>query len=271
MDAPEIGGFTQVDQAVEPGAFVNFLRTVSASSVIQRYKRQTLAILDPRLGDHVLDVGCGLGDDARELARLVGPLGHIIGVDASAEMIDEARRRAQDVDVRVEFRCGDAHQLEFPNDTFDRCRADRTLHHIDDPRLALSELVRVARPGGRVVVSEPDFGTIAIDAMGRELTQAILRVRCNSLRSPWIGRQLPRMFAELGLRDVAVQPEVLVFTEYGLANQMMGLEAAVETARGAGLVSGEAGAVWLGNLRDANQRKHFFATATIYVVSGQKS
>ena len=69
--------------------------------------------------------------------------------------MDEARRRSQH--TWIEFVVGDAHALEFQPATFDAARAARTLQHLKDARRALAELARVVRPGGRVVLPEPDW------------------------------------------------------------------------------------------------------------------
>src|SRR5713101_3165677 len=89
-------GFTTVDETDDPNAFVRFLTTMNATDVHRDYKQRTFALLDPQDGDFVLDVGCGQGDDAQARARLVGLSGRVVGVDASAAMIDAARQR-QDV------------------------------------------------------------------------------------------------------------------------------------------------------------------------------
>lgn len=268
-DVPEIRGFTGVDQTENPAAFVQFLDTVSAAEIVKRYKQRTFALLDAREGDVVLDLGCGLGDDAHALARRVGPSGRVIGIDASQAMIAAARLR-QSEPLPVEFRLGDAYHLEFVDGCFDRCRADRVFHHLADPDRALQELVRVARAGARVVVSEPDFGTMVVDAPDQLLTRRILTMRCDTISSPWFARRLPRLFRGLGLTDITVVPEVLVFTEYALANRMIGLATAVDAARGAGLVSEDEGTAWLQGLVEADRRGDFFATGTMFLVGARR-
>src|SRR5947209_7552047 len=92
----------------------------------------------------------------RQIAALVAPQGKVIGVDYSAEMIDEARARIADTQLPVEFVRGDAVALDFADASFDRCRCDRVLIHVTDPGTAVREMARVTRPGGLVVVSDID-------------------------------------------------------------------------------------------------------------------
>jgi ubiquinone/menaquinone biosynthesis C-methylase UbiE len=266
---PELGGFTAVDHTNDPGAFVKFLATVSTDAEVQRYKQRTFAILDPRDGNEIIDIGCGLGDDACELARHVGPTGRVIGVDSSAAMIAAARER-QDASLPVEFFVGNAYALEFADSSFDRCRAERVFHHLTDPERGLAELVRVARTGGRVFVSEPDYGTFFVDAPDQALTRRILDVRCDMIASPWFARCLPRLLRGLGVTDVEVVAQVLVLP-YTTANRMMGLETAVVAAVARGAISEDAGAGWLTQLAAADGNGDFFAGGTMFLVAGRKA
>ena len=155
-----------------------------------------------RPGHAVLDVGCGAGDDLRSLAQLVGPTGRVVGVDNSETMLQEARERTRG--LPVECHTGDAHHLDFAADSFDSCRAERVLQHVEDPFQAFAELVRVVRPGGRVVVADPDYGTVMVDATHRALTQHILAFPCEMTRNGWIGRQLSGLAQQCGLVDVTI-------------------------------------------------------------------
>ena len=99
-------------------------------------------------GDRILEVGCGTGDLLRPLARLVGPTGHIVGVDKSSTMIGEAQRRTSDASLPLDFQIGTAYQLEFPGSSFDICSATAVLAHLEDPAAALAEMTRVVRAEG---------------------------------------------------------------------------------------------------------------------------
>lgn len=107
-----------------------------------------------RSGDRALDVGCGTGYLARRLGRAVGPRGSVVGVDASESMIDYAR--GVDPAVNVSFALGVAEALEFEDGSFDLVTSSMMLHHLpEDLRgRAVSEMARVLRPGGRLVVAD---------------------------------------------------------------------------------------------------------------------
>jgi len=79
--------FSQVDQATEPGRFVRCLDGVSALEQVQAAKQLTFKLLAVLAGSHLLDVGCGTGEDVLALAVLVGPAGRVVGVDQSRVMM----------------------------------------------------------------------------------------------------------------------------------------------------------------------------------------
>jgi ubiquinone/menaquinone biosynthesis C-methylase UbiE len=150
----------------------------------------------------VLDVGSGTGDDTRQIAGSVGPTGRVVGLDQSTDMIEEARRRAADTPGSIEFVEGDALALKFADASFDRTRTERMLIHVADPVAAIGEMVRVTKPGGLVVASDIDGGTIFINSSNKELASAIILGAADDLANGWIGRRIHKYFAEAGLEEI---------------------------------------------------------------------
>jgi demethylmenaquinone methyltransferase/2-methoxy-6-polyprenyl-1,4-benzoquinol methylase len=113
----------------------------------RRWKAQLLAELESRVGPNsrALDLACGTGDLACALAARGA---HVVGIDASARMIDEARLRASGP---VEFVVGDMTALDAPDASVDIVTAGYALRNVPDYRRALKEIARVLRPGGRLL------------------------------------------------------------------------------------------------------------------------
>jgi 2-polyprenyl-6-hydroxyphenyl methylase/3-demethylubiquinone-9 3-methyltransferase len=109
-----------------------------------RYLRRVLAGTDLG-GRKTLDVGCGGGLLAEELARMGG---EVTGVDPSERSLEAARTHAQQEGLAIDYRRATGEALPFPDATFDLVCCCDVLEHVDDLRHVLSEIARVLRPGG---------------------------------------------------------------------------------------------------------------------------
>lgn len=106
-------------------------------------------------GDSVLDVCCGTGDLALELAGRVAPGGHVVGCDFSEPMLDLAREKARERDVDgVRFEWADALNLPYDSGRFDAVTVGFGVRNLAALERGLGEMARVLRPGGRLVVLE---------------------------------------------------------------------------------------------------------------------
>jgi len=116
-----------------------------------RSRAADLAAVGP--GDRVLDVATGTGDLALELARRVAPGGEVVGSDFAEAMLERAREKAAGR-PDVHFEWGDALALDHPDDAFDAATVAFGARNFADLHRGLAQMVRVVRPGGRVVVLE---------------------------------------------------------------------------------------------------------------------
>jgi ubiquinone/menaquinone biosynthesis C-methylase UbiE len=107
-------------------------------------------------GVHVLDVGCGPGTITVDIAGRVAP-GRVVGIDASAAVIEQARRDAEGV-TNVDFTTGDLYALDLPDASFDVVHAHQVLQHVPDPVSALRAMRRLCKPDGVVAARDSDYG-----------------------------------------------------------------------------------------------------------------
>jgi ubiquinone/menaquinone biosynthesis C-methylase UbiE len=120
-----------------------------------------LKALALRRGERVLDIGSGPGLLACDMAASVGRDGRVCGIDISEDMLTMSRRRCAD-QPWTEFQRADATNLPYPDDSFDAAVSTQVYEYVVDIPVALAELYRVARPDGRVVVMDTDYGSLVI-------------------------------------------------------------------------------------------------------------
>lgn len=146
-----------------------------------RWRRLAAAAADVSLGSRALDVCTGTGDLAFELADRVGPPGEVVGVDFSEEMLHRARGKSVKRHSPARFEAADALDLPFADDHFDAATVAFGARNLSDLDGGLTEMARVVRPGGRVVVLEIT-------------TPRHLR----RLHALWFDRIVPRLGAAVG-------------------------------------------------------------------------
>jgi ubiquinone/menaquinone biosynthesis C-methylase UbiE len=235
---------------------------------IQASKRLMLDRMALTPGQAVLEVGCGPGTDVFDLVEVVGPAGRLVGLDASESMVAEARRRASERQLPITFEVGDVETLPFPDAAFDVCRAARLLEHVGDAGRALSEMSRVTRQGGRVVVLDFDWDTLIVDHPDKETTRTIVLSYSDSIRNGWIGRQLPRLFKEQHLQVLGIDP-VQIFAHYALAELFLGSH--TTQLQEAGTLSPDLARQWWEYLREADERGTLLISFTAFIVVGTRS
>jgi len=166
----------------------------------------SLAELRLRGGERILDVGCGLAQFTRAMARAAGPKGRVVGVERSPEQIVEAERQAataREVDL-VELRQGGAEALPLADGewgAFDVVHARFLLEHVPDPLAVVRGMVRAARVGGRVVLEDDDHDVIRLwpePAGFASLWKAYIRVYERLGDDPYVGRHLVSLLYEAG-------------------------------------------------------------------------
>ena len=196
-------GYKRVDDDANVSVLVDTMDTTSrwpATRRLRAWERMQVRLVE---GNRLLDVGCGLGEAALVLAEDLGDTGDIVGIDRSAEMLRVARAQSGAASGRVRFSVGDACALDEPNDSFDVVRSERTLQWIPEPLVAVVEMARVVRPGGRVSLIDSDWSMFAIDVGDDALAELVrnhLSVERN--RPSHVGSRLQELARSAGLAVV---------------------------------------------------------------------
>jgi SAM-dependent methyltransferase len=167
-----------------------------------------------------LDVGCGIGHWGMLLASVMPAHVRFTGMDREAAWVEKATARAtaRGLGERFSYRQGDAQRLPFPDDAFDLVTCQTVLIHLPDPSAAIAEMKRVVRPGGLVMVAEPNnltesllLDSITNEASIDEIVELVrFQLTCERGKVALgegdnsLGDRVPGMFVAHGLADVEV-------------------------------------------------------------------
>lgn len=179
-----------------------------------------LARLVGRAPQQALDVGCGTGFLALRLAEL----GHTVsGVDLSGNMIEQARAKADQAGLEIDFRVGDGAHLDSADEAYDLVVARHVLWNLPDPGRGVAEWLRVLRPGGRLLLVEGKWAEDeelalphsrpAAKLRARVFDLAALVVRSGKYRAKLLNRKYRRVEARLPFAGGPVPSRLVSFLE----------------------------------------------------------
>ncbi len=130
------------------------INSVLSFGVHHAWRKKAVLESGAHEGDHVLDCATGTGDLAIKFKQTVGDSGYVLGTDFCAPMIEPAPAKAKEQGLKIDFEVADAMNLPYEDNTFDIASIAFGIRNVDDPVVALKEMARVVKPGGRVVVLE---------------------------------------------------------------------------------------------------------------------
>ena len=245
----------------------------ATSKIVAPIKTQSYAQMRLQVGHRVLDVGCGVGIDVMALAQLVGSGGQAFGADADAEMVQQALSKiAAAKFTQASVECASAAELPWRNDSFDAVRSERMFQHLAQPESALAEMLRVTRPGGRVVVLDTDWGSMSINAPNSALERRLVAFKPeHALRNGFVGRRLPALMQTAGLKDVQIAVLPVYSTQYATARFACALDDLTARAQQAGVATAQEIADFEHSLATLDKAGCFFASVNMVLVAGTKA
>jgi SAM-dependent methyltransferase len=194
---------------------------------VTRQRMRTLEALQLKARESVLDVGCGSGLLADDMAGLVGPDGRVVGIDASPDMLSRAE------------------EIPEGDDSFDAAACVQVLLYVPDVPAALAEMHRVLKPGGRIAIVETDWRGTVLNSFDDSITRRMLTAWDDAVASPNLPVRLGPLMTAAGFSAVNVEAFPIVNASYTPgAWSMEMLEAFADYARNQGTVNAADSEAW---------------------------
>jgi SAM-dependent methyltransferase len=196
--------FTPIDYIMEdPREALRLERKVDPVAWVQKYLAHRV-----RPGAEVLSVGCGPGVILRSVTDLDSSI-RATGIDISRDRLQQARERNRD-NPRVQFVCVDAHSMEFQSDRFDLVYCRMLLQYLKEKEQAVSEMARVCKPGGTVLLQDLDGQLLwhyPEDPSVQRTLEKVVAALATTGFDPFVGRKLFWLARNAGLTNIDVQAE----------------------------------------------------------------
>ena len=239
-------------------------RMYSAPEVVAQ-RIQVLRAMALREGEVVLDVGSGPGLLAKEMAEVVGSSGVVSGIDLSEPMISLCRQRCAEEEW-TDFRVGNAMALPFEDGVFDVAVAVQVYEYVSEIEVALNELFRVVRPGGRTFILDTDWDSLVWNTSDRPRTKRILEAWNEHLSDPYLPETLTQKLRDAGFQVIRREVMPMFNPEYHAhsysAGMAFGIESFVPGRRG---LTPEEIADWVADLRSLGERGEYFFSVNRYL------
>ncbi|MGE5401917.1 MAG: methyltransferase domain-containing protein [Ignavibacteriales bacterium] len=237
-------------------------------------RSQIIALAQVLPNQTAVEIGCGTGALLLDLALAVGKAGRIIGIEPQPVLAEVAKRNISEQnpgDV-ISVITDSAEHLPLPDAIADNCFAQTVLIHLPaNIRLkVLKEMVRIVKPGGRILSADQDGDTWIINHPDRELTRRIIQFNSDQRYADgWTGRHLESLFRSAGLVNVKAIPHVHIDRDPDSYLFGMGKRIAA-AAKDTGVLHEDEYLRWLDSLEWIAKKGDFFSSINYYCCLGLK-
>lgn len=260
-------GFQNADNS-DTGYLIKFLEDVHNCETVRDGFKQQLEWLNIQPGDHILDIGCGIGDQAYAMAQLAGATGSVTGTDVSHAMVEMAKGRHQSSGTNLDFLVAPADAQPLDDATFDHIRTERVLMYIQNIDAVFMEYQRLLKPGGRLLVYDVDWDALVIAHPDTALTRKIVEFISDKFPAGRIGSNLPGYFNRFGFNDIKVKA-CGYSHPLELVKRIIG--GIIQTGVGEKAFTADDINEWWAILEQDNREGKFFASFQGFMVIGTKS
>lgn len=241
------------------------------SPEIVRQRERTLDVINAQTGEHIVDIGCGPGLLAIDLAEAVGTEGCVIGADSSAAMIELAEARCSQLS-NIEFVECDAIDLAVGDASADVVICNQVLLYVNDVEKALQEMLRVLKPGGRAIIMETDWRSAVLNSNDEVLTEKIIEAWDKTVPSPRLPARLRPLLLAAGFSSIDVDVIPLPSTDctpHGYSITMM--SQCAQAACEQGIITESERQQWLDELAQLDADDAYFFCVNRFLFAAVKN
>jgi arsenite methyltransferase len=224
-------------------------------------------------GESILDLGSGPGFLACELAQEVGATGRIVAVDISSDMNSLASKRvaAAELGHRVDILEGDATALAFADAVFDAAVSTQVIEYLAEPDAALHQLMRVLRPGGRLVILDTDWDSLVWATTDRLRAGRIEAAWDEHLPDPYLPRSLAPRLRAAGFDVTEIRIVPILNTAYDATTFSYNIAQLIAAfVPGRGGISEDEASEWLDDFADLQQQGRYFFSLNRYLFAASR-
>jgi SAM-dependent methyltransferase len=218
--------FQSVDSTTDPLYFVRYLDRLSANPEIMRCREMGLEFIAASGVCDVTEIGCGTGDVCAQIAVRY-PAFRVLGLDKSKTMLEEGRRRHGSI-TNLQLREGSF--VELLNSRPNIVWIERVLVHCEDPESAFAIAARSLDSNGKLIVIEPDWGTLVVNGLEPRLASLWTSDIANMQLSGTVGRRLPLFFKKHAMTLQRHHIAFLPFKSVAELNNLIDLERTISSA-----------------------------------------
>ncbi|EFA74822.1 hypothetical protein PPL_11855 [Heterostelium album PN500] len=259
----------KIDKSEAPNKYIEYVDEITKQDQIIAHTRYSTRQLRLQPGNKVIDVGCGAGKDLSRLESMVESNGQVCGIDLSREMVECAKSRMNHLPNVTVF-CANASMIPIESNYFDASRCERLLQHIPEPAEVVSEMVRITRSGGRIVITDVDWwsSTISVPRSVDRINSIIIKdVVFN--QHPSIGLNLRGLMSKnTNIEEIEIFAQCMYTDSLTVADDLLWLGERGKMAVQQGLITEEEYNQWRETIEEMEENGSFVFTINIFTVSG---
>ena len=187
-------------------------------TLFERSKQKSYDLLDPQPYETIADIGCGIGQDAINIAKTGAK---VYGIDNDQNFIALSNQQLTG-NIKVNFICCNADKIPLANHSIDSFRFDRVLQHIENHNKVLKEVTRLLKPGGKLIIVDADYLSVSLFLEDEKLERKIIdAIAYNRIPNSHKIRQLPTTLAQNNFSLVSTEIHNYIINDYEFAKSLI--------------------------------------------------